>query len=561
MVETQHSETSSIKFQLYGVSELLELRELRVPHYQRSYCWKVESEVTEYWDDLMRAFRSGDEYFLGTVVLSGESEDSRMTVIDGQQRLVTTSLLLAAIRDELKARGHRKHSVLERDYLLKETMESEGENPRLVLNAEDDPVFREIVLSANGSTDNSTSSLSKAFTYLKAQVGNAALAVGDEATDRLLQWVSFLKKKVRVGVVEVPTDADAYIIFETLNNRGADLTIADLLKNHIFGRSGDNLDKVREYWARSLGTLELSAADSKFTKFLRHYWSSKHGLVRERDLYSSIKKVVNSKSAALDFSIELSRAASKYAALSDPNHEEWVNLGYAGKADLQVLSRFNLTPSRILLLAAMECFKVDELKKLIRALVSWSVRGMVAETINSTNTEEKYSDAAVAIRSGEAVNVDQVRAKLGTAIPSDDLFREAFSLTRVPKNLTARYYLCALERAAAGDQEPELVPNEDGDAVNLEHVLPQKPTEDEWPEFPSPEERFEWAYRLGNMVLLPKGKNGKIGNAAFAVKAPILKASSLALTREVGEEGKWTSAEIAERQRRLAEIALRTWPR
>lgn len=561
MTEAQQLDGSSIKFHLYGVSELLELRELRVPHYQRSYCWKAEDEITEYWEDLMRAFRPGDEYFLGTVVLSGESEDSRMTVIDGQQRLVTTSLLLAAIRDELRDRNHRKHTVLERDYLLKETMESEGENPRLVLNAVDDPAFRSIVLSESGTSSELRSSVPEAFGYLRRKVTEAALSAGSEATDRLLQWAAFLRKKVRIGVVEVPTVADAYIIFETLNNRGADLTIADLLKNHIFSRSGNHLDKVQEYWARSLGALELSAADSKFTRFLRHYWSSRKGLVRERDLYSSIKTEVVSPATAYNFAIELSKGASKYAALEDPNHEEWSNIGYNAKADLQVIARLNLVPIRILLMAAMDHFQVSELRKLIRATVSWSVRGMVTETINSTNTEEKYAEAAYSIRKGEATSVNQVRIILGTAIPSDETFKNAFSLMRVPKNMTARYYLCALERTVNGEHEPELVPNENGDLVNLEHVFPQKPTEADWPEFKKPEDRFEWTYRLGNMVLLPKGKNGRIGNKPFTDKSPILKDSSLVLTKEVGESLEWTSKEISSRQTKLAELALKTWPR
>lgn len=90
-------------------------------------------------------------------------------------------------------------------------------------------------------------------------------------------------------VLTVPTDADAYLIFETLNDRGADLTIADLLKNYLFGRAGTKLDAVRDGWMQVLGALDISAENALFTTFLRHYWSSKHGAIRERELYKSIK--------------------------------------------------------------------------------------------------------------------------------------------------------------------------------------------------------------------------------------------------------------------------------
>ncbi|MYW56235.1 DUF262 domain-containing protein [Streptomyces sp. SID8376] len=554
---------TSIKFQLVGVAELIEMQEMRVPVYQRSYRWRPDAEVSQYWSDLLHAFGETDEYFLGTVVLTTEGDGARKTIIDGQQRIVTTSLLLAAIRDHLKERGNEKYSVIERDYLAKETLHSEGKDPRLVLNPEDDSVFSSIVSgdADPGASDNKAPAVMKAYSFLSEAMGAVADSVGNEGEKRLLQWANFLRERVRLGVIEVPSESDAYVIFETLNNRGADLTTADLLKNYIFGKAGSELDKVRDYWMRTLGALELSAADSKFTAFLRHYWSSRYGLTRERDLYKKIKERVKTRNQASQFTIELSRAAEKYAAITNPGHDFWTNMDYAGKADLQILARFNLAPNRPLLLAAMEKFSQTELKKLLRALVSWSVRGTVTETINSGSTEERYCDVAAAIRSGQVKTVKTVRERLGSTIPSDDQFKEAFAIMRVPKNVTARYYLLALERYEAKNPEPELVPNEDGDKLNLEHVLPQNATETDWPTFKTAEDRYNWAYRLGNMTLLPKGKNGKIGNKSFTVKAPILKSSAMALTAQVGNHTDWTAAEIAARQRNLAEKAVLAWPR
>ncbi|WEH16931.1 DUF262 domain-containing protein [Streptomyces sp. VNUA24] len=554
---------TSIKFQLVGVAELIEMQEMRVPIYQRSYRWRPDAEVSQYWSDLRHAFGETDEYFLGTVVLTTEGDSARKTIIDGQQRIVTTSLLLAAIRDHLESRGNEKFSVIERDYLAKETLQSEGKDPRLILNPEDDSIFASIVSGDADpkAADSKAPAVMKGYAFLSEAVGEVADSVGDEAEKRLLQWATFLRERVRLGVIEVPSESDAYVIFETLNNRGADLTTADLLKNYIFGKAGSELDKVRDYWMRTLGALELSAADSKFTAFLRHYWSSRYGLTRERDLYAKIKEKVRTKSQASQFTIDLSRAAEKYSAITNPGHEFWTTLDHAGKADLQILARFNLAPNRALLLAAMDKFSAVELKKLLRAAVSWSVRGTVTETINSGTTEERYCDAAVAIRSGQVKTVKSVRERLGSTIPSDDQFKEAFAIMRVPKNATARYYLLALERYEAKTSEPELVPNEDGDKLNLEHVLPQNATQTDWPSFKTADERYNWAYRLGNMTLLPKGKNGKIGNKSFAVKAPILQSSALSLTATVGQHTQWTAGEIAARQKALAEKAVFAWPR
>jgi hypothetical protein len=564
MSPSHHPEpsTTAIKFTLLGVAELIEMQELGVPMYQRSYRWKPEEEVVAYWEDLTRAFKRGGEYFIGTVVITTEGVNVRKTIIDGQQRLVTTSLLIAAIRDELATLKNKKAEVIERDYLARETLHSEGKIPRLVLNPEDDSLFRDIASGMEPPAGSQKAPIRRSFDFLSVKVKDLSTADGEESVERLLAWADFLRSRVRIAVIEVPTEADAYVIFETLNNRGADLTTADLLKNFLYGRAGNsNLNFVRDRWMLSLGALELTAADAKFTAFLRHFWSSKHGLTPVRYLYSSIRGDIDSGTKARAFAEELSTAANYYSAIGNPTHEFWSACGAASSTDLRVLALLNLAPNRPLLLAAMAHFEPKELRKLLSALVSWSVRGMVTETINSGSTEEKYCDAAVEIRAGSIKTVDQVRTALATVIPTDSQFQAAFAIASVNKAATARYYLNALERTFMATAQPELIPNDDGTKVNLEHVLPQKSTAADWPGFGTDDERREWTYRVGNMVLLSQGKNGKIGNKPFAAKAPILKQSELALTRQVGDMPDWTSVEVEKRQEDLAKLAVTTWPR
>src|SRR4030067_3104020 len=95
-------EATRIEFDLKGVGGELKERLLAVPIYQRSYAWTTE-HITEYWTDLRSAFSDGaPEYFLGTIVLTRQGRPPRDTIIDGQQRLATTSILFATLRDEYK---------------------------------------------------------------------------------------------------------------------------------------------------------------------------------------------------------------------------------------------------------------------------------------------------------------------------------------------------------------------------------------------------------------------------------------------------------------------------
>src|SRR3990172_5968595 len=135
-------EATRIEFDLRGVGSELKERLLAVPIYQRSYAWTGE-EISEYWSDLRSAFgESIPEYFLGTIVLTRQGKPPRDTIIDGQQRLATTSILLAALRDEFKARGDlKRRNIVHEQFLSTSDLASAAEISRLSLNSEDTYFF------------------------------------------------------------------------------------------------------------------------------------------------------------------------------------------------------------------------------------------------------------------------------------------------------------------------------------------------------------------------------------------------------------------------------------
>ena len=208
----------------------------------------------------------------------------------------------------------------------------------------------------------------------------------------------------------------------------------------------------------------------------------------------------------------------------------------------------------------MQHFSDGEVKKTLRALVSWSVRGLIVGGIGGGSTERAYCDAAVKVRGGTIKDTADLRQELATTIPDDKTFQEAFERARMTRPRIARYLMIALQKETSGEAEPELVPNDNEDEVNLEHVLPKSPTAADWPSFTS-EEAANWVHRLGNLALLAKGPNGRIGNKPFSEKRPILADSALTLTSEIAANEDWTEAEIAARQVELAALAVKTWPR
>ena len=554
-----------IQFGLRGIANELKDRLLAVPIYQRSYAWKAD-EIGEYWGDLRSAFSdTAPEYFLGTLVLTRQASPPRDTIIDGQQRLATTSLLLAAIRDEFTDRTDKaRANIVQRDYLSTSDLVTAADVSRLTLNSEDAYFFEQRIvnggqLPAPGRPSHHL--LLEAYDHFRREIKKVADDAGPDWATRLTQWVEFLKGRVKIIVLEVPSDADAFLIFETLNDRGADLTIADLLKNYLFGHAGAKLDAVRDGWMMVLGALEIPAETALFTTFLRHYWSSVRGAVRERELYKSIKEHVSTETQALDFITQLQSAATLYSALLSSSHDYWEDLGSTVKENVETLLRLDLEQNRPLLLAALQHFTDSEKRALLKSLVAWSVRGLIVGGIGGGTAEKAYCHAAVRIRRGEVKTTLELLSELSAIVPSNSEFQEAVAVARVPRANLARYYLMALERGKHGDTEPEFVPNSNEEQVNLEHVLPKRASAADWGAVFNADERRDYLHRLGNLALLQKGPNGRIGNKPFAVKKPILTNSAYMLTAEIGAEEDWTKETVKNRQERLAALAVKVWPR
>lgn len=512
-----------LRYDLDGIASVLSSAEYSVPIYQRSYAWK-QTAVEDFWDDLRQALDAGDpDYFLGTLVLTTESTGRRVTVIDGQQRLATTSLLLAALRNVWLDRDETDHADdLEKRYLSVFDRRSKVHEPRLTLNEEDDPFYRELVIERASPTPTRESHerISWALAYLATHLKGDAASRGTAAEERLVAWSEFMDDQATVITVTVPTEADAFVIFETLNDRGAQLTTGDLLKNFLFMRAKNRLESVKTTWIQALNELDLSAENDRFVTFLRHHWSSMHGAVRERDMYRAIKEDITTPAKAVKYGKQLAEAADLYAALDSPSDSYWTSQHFtsSARANVETLNRLDLDQNRPLLLAVMAHFDPKEIRRTLQALVSWSVRGIVVGGIGGGRTEKAYCDAAVKAREAKVKTADELLTELSPIVPSDSGFEEEFARATQTKGAIARYFQLALERAQSGESEPELVPNANEDEVNLEHILPQRAKATEWPAFSS-EQVVALSQRIGNHTLLKKTENAIFDDAAPAPRA------------------------------------------
>ncbi|MEV7578138.1 MULTISPECIES: DUF262 domain-containing protein [unclassified Microbacterium] len=567
-----------LAYEAVGIAKLLRTRALAVPFYQRSYSWRTATEggagdhgseklqVVEYWSDLQASFTNRDSYFLGTTVLARDGEEGRQLVIDGQQRLATTSLLLGAIRDEFYDRDEKDFGdSTQQDFLGKFDRRARADRPKLILNSDDRDYYERRIVQRDETmapTNSSQSLIQEAFSYLRERVRAFAEQAGTGWRDRLNDLIGWLEDDVQVVAIEVASEADAFLIFETLNDRGADLTIADLLKNFLFSQSGPRLDEVRDSWISTLANLNIEkVGNQRFTDFARHLLSSRVGPTRERDVYQRIKSEVGTTADAVSFAQELKDSSRLYYAILSSDSEYWGDYAASVSDAAEVLVELNLEQYRPLMLAVLAKFDKSEIERFVPSLVSWVVRGLAVGSLGAGVAESAFSEAAREIRNGKITQTGGIlNTRVGNLVPIDSEFQAAFASWRVMRGSLARYILRALELKERGESEPELVVNDDVDAVNLEHILPKNARLEDWPSFNEDEQR-SYVHRIGNMALLRKGPNGRIGNKAWGVKKPVLSSSSLLITSAAGAESDWTMAVINQRQAKLAELAVQTWPR
>ncbi|HQT83778.1 MULTISPECIES: DUF262 domain-containing protein [Acidiphilium] len=243
------SQVQEISIQLDGISNILKTRRFSVPAYQRSYAWEIE-HVESLLNDINDAINGKEkEYFLGSIVVTGPI-DRRYEVVDGQQRLTTVSLLISAIRDKFRdQRDVEAETSIRNDFLANVDRKTKEREPKLVLNEVDNEFYQEIIenktnIDVGRFQRQSHKRLIEASNRIRKYIDDIT-AVASDADEKLHSWLDYLESNLKVILVTAPDASNAFVIFETLNDRGLELAISDLLKNYLFHKSGDKMEEVK----------------------------------------------------------------------------------------------------------------------------------------------------------------------------------------------------------------------------------------------------------------------------------------------------------------------------
>jgi uncharacterized protein with ParB-like and HNH nuclease domain len=609
-----------------------------VPLYQRQYVWTKDGQWEPLWEDIrekalahlamtFQPFRTPSNHFLGAVVLNQRQtfglQIDTAEIIDGQQRLTTLQLFLAALRDIAASAGTESlHHGLTRLTRHSEVMENEEIEKFKVWPTNSDRADFSKVLSAgtrtrveelfpqalSGRKRLPRPAMAEAYLYFHQSIDTFVRDLKSEPnvdldapilTERLNALYNTLRKHLEVVVIELENDDDPQVIFETLNFGGVPLFPSDLLRNFVFLRANQQQEKAEKlyqsYWLEfDTKPSESPDGDSdlfwkrmekqgrnkrtRLDLFLHHYLTYQtedeinigHLFKEFREWWERKPRSVEAELAALR------RHSDVFQDFFVPDTK--TRLGQFA-ARLRKLDTSTVYPLLLLLVIEGATLPKKEFEAIITDLESYLIRRAVCGlTIKQYN--RFFLQLLQSLRRAGAVNQQNVRSYLlaaqapSTVWPDDREFERKWLREPSYGNLGPAATAMILE---AIDNQLRTSKNEAiviQSALCVEHVLPQswpvhwqldgndalEPTQDD----DSREIRDRLLHSFGNLTLLTSPLNSSISNGPFSAKrAEITKNASLRLNtyfQSFKDSDPWNELKILERGRELFKTACAVWP-
>lgn len=536
----------------------------QIPGYQRPYAWTTE-QARELFEDL-NGFMLADggavedmpPYFLGSIVLIKGEANPSADVVDGQQRLTTLTILLAAIRASVN--GKQAEEVTPLLYERGSAIRGTKDRFRLTLRERDRDFFQRYVQREDGFADllrlKDCVSDSQANIRANAQLFAERLEKLPEA--ERLRLAQFIVTRCYLVVVATPDLDSAYRIFSVLNSRGLDLSATDILKAQVIGSIPDpHKDAYTKKWVDAEEDLTRDVFGDLFSHIRMVYRKSKPKGTLLKEFNDHVVELKQPVRFIDDVLLPMARA---YEEILDAAYE---STAYAEQVNehLRWLNRLEFTdwvPSALAFTARFRQ-KPDEMHTFFRDLERLAY-AMLVTKFGINERIERFSRLTQHIESGGDLFGDNSPLQLS---PSEQFAVYSKLDGPVYEALAARARSALLLRLDAllsgGGATYEY------DTVTVEHVLPQNPpANSKWMEwFPELKDRVLWVHRLGNLALLTRKKNSAASNYDFDTKKQAYFSrkgiSPFVMTTQVLDKPEWSLNVVEVRQKELLAVFEDHW--
>jgi uncharacterized protein with ParB-like and HNH nuclease domain/predicted transport protein len=541
-----------------------------IPIYQRTYSW-AEKECRQLWDDILRTGRDKDvsSHFVGSIVyiekgLYQVSSQSPMLVIDGQQRLTTLTLVIAALARALDQMEEAKREPVDgfsprklRNYYLVNPEEEGERHNKLILSQTDKSSLIAIVRGLELPKEKSIR-ITENFELFKGWI--------DEQKVDLAPVCNGLAKLLVVDIALSRDQDNPQLIFESMNSTGRELSQADLIRNFILMGLEPNVQTslYEQFWRPMEVDFGQDAYATHFDSFMRFYLTVKTGEIPNiNEVYEKFKAYARTpKIAHADLQVliaDIRHFSHYFCAMAlggepDPDlklafqdlRELRVDVAYPFLLELYHDYATGLLPHEDFLAAV----------RLVEAYVFR--RAICAIPTNSLNkTFATFTKALKKDRYLESIQAHLLLMPSYRGFPADDEFRREIQTRDLYKFPRKAYWLRRLENH--GRKERVSV-----EEYTIEHIIPQNERlSHAWRAALGPEwKRIQETYlhTLGNLTLT--GYNSEYSDHTFQEKRDMVggfKESPLRLNKGLGQLETWNEDTIKDRAAKLAAAAAKVW--
>lgn len=540
-----------------------------IPIYQRTYSW-TERECRQLWDDILRAGSSPEikAHFMGSVVyiqdgLYQVTTNSPLLVIDGQQRLTTITLLIAALADALDKQPEDAREPIDgfsprklRNYYLVNP-EEEGERHYKLLLSQNDRETLIALVDRRELPAEASLRVSENIALFRNWIDSASdLNVVCQGVAKLLVIDTSLTRG----------EDNPQLIFESMNSTGKELSQADLVRNFVLMGLEPALQTrlYKEYWRPFELEFGQQAYGEEFDAFMRHYLTLKTGdIPRQDQVYEAFKTHARTSAIAAEGTEPLLkdiRAFAGYYCAMALGKEKRPRLREAFQ-DLRELKVEVAYP--FLLEVYDDCAKGlisdDDLLEIVRFIEAYVFRRAIcAIPTNSLNkTFATFGKALKKDRYLESVRAHFLLLPSYRRFPKDDEFRRDFETRDLYKSRIRSYWLRRLENH---DRKERVVLDE----YTIEHIMPQNDNlSSAWrADLGAEWQRVHetWLHTLGNLTLT--GYNSEYSDRRFIEKLDMtggFKESPLRVNQGLGALERWDEEQIQKRAKRLSGVAIDVW--
>ncbi len=539
-------------------------RQFVIPIYQRKYSWAI-GQCEQLWKDILRAGNAhgASGHFIGSIVYVADSDahNAPLLVIDGQQRLTTLTLLIAALSEVIdegvevidgfsrpKLRGHYLTNLLE-----------VGDRSRKLVLSEEDRDALYSIIDQRDFSDGASHRLIENFSFFQSKLADPQVDLTTICTG--------LSKLQVVYVALSRKEDNPQLIFESMNSTGRKLSQSDLIRNFVLMGLDPEIQSnfYKIYWQPMEKNFGHEEYDAQFDGFMRHYLTVKTGEIpRLEDVYTAFKDFARKPKIEAAGVEELVKDVYRYS-----RYFVAMALGYEKDPELRMcfhdLRELKVDVAYPFLLELYHDYSVDalersELLQAIRLVEAYVFRRAIC-SIPPNSLNKTFSTFSRSLRKTSYLESIQVHFQTMPSyrrFPDDVEFHREIQRRDLYNFRSRSYWLRRIENH--GRKERAEITD-----YTVEHIMPQS---DPLPVAWQQEIGDDWKsvhdmllHTLGNLTLT--GYNSEYSNRPFREKRDMaggFRSSPLRLSEGLGQLENWTQHEISERANRLALAALDVWP-